>query len=460
MATERIAQFSDLDKNARAKIQKLADAAAESTLIGGELYAKYDVKRGLRDLSGRGVLCGLTHISEIIAFKDGEAESVPCEGELYYRGINIHSLIDGFLAEGRYGFEETVYLLLFGRLPGKDELDEFNKILIDFRRLPRYFVRDVIMKAPSKDMMNMLSRSVLSLYPYDDFADDISAANVLRQILQLISQFPLLSVYGYNTYRHYHDEKSLVIHKPLDKGSAAENILHLLREDKSFTPLEARILDICLILHAEHGGGNNSTFTTHVVSSSGTDTYSTVVASLSSLKGPRHGGANIKVAGMFKDLKKNVKKITEASVTEYLRKILDKQAFDGLGLIYGMGHAVYSLSDPRADILRGYVKQLAVEKGREDDYAMYEMVERLGPEIINEKRKIYKGVSANVDFYSGLLYNMLGLPAELYTPFFAIARIAGWGAHRLEELCNNGKIIRPNYMALSKRTEYTKLSER
>jgi len=448
-------------KELNEKITMLAEMAKNSTIIDNSYYAKYDVKRGLRDISGKGVVCGLTEISEIISSKENEdGTSSPAEGELYYRGYNIKDLIRGIVEEDRFGFEEITYLLLFGELPSKEELCDFCEILAELRTLPRYFVRDVIMKAPSTDMMNTLSRGVLSLYPYDDKADDISIPNVLRQQLQMIAQFPLLAVYGYNTFRHYHGGESLIIHKPHRKYSTAENILHMLRDDSNFTKLEAKLLDICLILHAEHGGGNNSSFTTHVVSSSGTDSYSAIAASLGSLKGPRHGGANIKVSLMFEDLKKTVKNLTEENVRQYLCDLLDKKAFDGAGLIYGMGHAVYSISDPRCEILKGFVKQLAVEKGKEKEYELYAMVERLAPEVIAEKRKIYKGVSANIDFYSGFVYSLLGLPKELYTPFFAMARIVGWSAHRIEELSNAGKIIRPGYISVAKRRNYIKIDER
>lgn len=442
-------------------IEKLSSLAMGNDVIDSSFYQLYDVKRGLRDINGKGVIAGLTEISEIVSFKkDADGTEHPCEGELYYRGYNIQDLIKGFLEGDRLGFEETAYLLLFGLLPTKPELTDFCEMLCDLRRLPKYFVRDLIMKAPSTDMMNTLSRGVLSLYPYDELADDITIPNVLRQILQLLVQFPLLSVYGYTTHRHFHGGESLIIHNPQDNMSTAENILHLIRPDNKFSRLEARILDLCLVLHAEHGGGNNSSFTTHVVTSSGTDTYSVIAASLGSLKGPRHGGANIKVVQMFDDMKNNLKDYSEAAITDYLVKLLNKEGFDKSGLIYGMGHAVYSLSDPRANILRHFVDKLAAEKHMEAEYGLYEKVERLAPQIIAEKRKIYKGVSANVDFYSGLVYSMLNIPLELYTPIFAVARIAGWGAHRLEELVNNGKIIRPGYKSVAPRRVYSELDKR
>ncbi len=443
-------------------IKSLAIMAKESTYIKSEYYDKYDVKRGLRDINGKGVLTGLTEISDIISSKtNAEGKSVPCKGELYYRGIKIEDIVNGFAGSGnRFGFEETAYLLLFGKLPNNDELKKFIEILGGFRRLPNSFVRDIIMKAPTNDMMIALSRSVLTLYSYDSNPDDISIPNVLRQCLQLIAEFPLLAVYGYNVYKHYYNSESLLIRKPNPEYSIAENLLYILREDGKFTPLEAELLDICLVLHAEHGGGNNSSFTTHVVSSSGTDTYSSIAASLGSLKGPRHGGANIKVVKMIEDMKANLPDYSDESVTKYLEALLDKKAFDKSGLIYGMGHAVYSLSDPRADILKSYIKALACEKHAQSEYALYEKIQRLAPEIIGKKRSIYKGVSCNIDFYSGFLYNMLGLPVELFTPIFAIARVVGWSAHRIEELSNNGKIIRPGYNAVCEYKEYVARDDR
>ncbi len=442
------------------EILALSKKCQEST-IDPALYDKYEVKRGLRDLNGHGVLTGLTEVGEIEAYITKDGVSTPTEGHLYYRGYDLYDLVDGFIKDDRFGFEEVTYLLLFGKLPTKKELTEFNQILAKYRTLPTSFVRDIIMKAPSRDMMNTLARSVLTLYSYDEKADDTSIPNVLRQSLQLISLFPLLSVYGYRTYKHYHDGESLIIHTPDPNLSTAENILYTLRKDQKYTPLEAKILDIALIIHAEHGGGNNSTFTNHVVSSSGTDTYSTVAASLGSLKGPKHGGANIKVVQMFEDMKVNIKNWEdEAEVKDYLNKLLDKEAFDKSGLIYGMGHAVYSLSDPRAKILKSFVESLSVEKGMHKEFALYSAVERLAPEVISAKRKMYKGVSANVDFYSGFVYSMLGLPTELYTPIFAISRISGWSAHRIEELINAGKIIRPAYMNVAPHVPYIHINDR
>ncbi len=429
--------------------------------IDPNLYTKHEVKRGLRDINGKGVVAGLTEISEVCSSCVVDGQTVPCDGKLYYRGVDVEDIVRGFIHDDRFGFEEVVYLLLFGTLPNGDELKNFNKILGSYRSLPTSFVRDVILKAPSPDMMNALARSVLMLYSYDENADDISIPNVLRQCLQLIALFPQLSVYGYQASSYYHDGQSLIIHAPDPNLSTAENILHMLRADSKYTHLEAKLLDMSLVLHAEHGGGNNSSFTTHVVTSSGTDTYSAISAALGSLKGPKHGGANIKVVRMFDDMKRNIKDYNdEKAICEYLRALLHKEAFDRAGLIYGMGHAVYSLSDPRARVFKKFVERLAEEKGRLEEFKLYSSVERLAPLIISEERKIYKGVSANVDFYSGFVYSMLDLPPQLFTPIFAIARIAGWSAHRIEELVNQSKIIRPAYKAIHDRTEYKELNER
>ena len=429
--------------------------------IDEELFAKYNVNRGLRKRNGEGVLAGLTDISMIQSYTMIDREVVPCEGKLFYRGINIEDIVEGFISEDRYGFEETCYLLLFGELPNQKQLDDFKAMIADYRQLPTNFVRDIIMKAPSRDMMNMLARSVLTLYAYDDNGSDTSIPNVLRQSIQLISLFPVLAVYGYQSYAHYEMGQSLFIHPPKEELSVAENILHLLRPDSKYSKLEAKLLDMALVLHAEHGGGNNSTFTTHVVSSSGTDTYSAIAAALCSLKGPKHGGANIKVVEMFADLKEHVKDWKdEDEIRAYLLKLLNKEAFDHAGLIYGMGHAVYSISDPRSKILSRFVRRLSEEKGREDEYHLYTSVEKLAKEVIAKERKIYKGVSANIDFYSGFIYSMLGLPHELYTPLFAIARIAGWCAHRMEELVNGNRIIRPAYKAVAPTREYVPLKDR
>ncbi len=437
------------------EIRRLAELCAQNNAIDPELYTRYDVKRGLRDLNGKGVLTGLTEISEVIP--QGENGG----GQLFYRGYDVKQLVKGFLQDKRFGFEETTYLLLFGELPTINQLGDFNTLLSDYRSLPTSFVRDIILKAPSHDMMNTLARSVLTLYSYDENADDISPANVLRQCLQLIALFPMLSVYGYQAYSHYHDGNSLFIHNPVSELSTAENILHILRPDSRYTPLEAHILDLALVLHAEHGGGNNSSFTNHVVTSSGTDTYSAMAASLGSLKGPRHGGANLKVVRMFEDMKAHLPDWQdEDAIREYLVALLEKRAFDREGLIYGMGHAVYSISDPRAEIFKSFVEQLASEKGMQDEYRLYTTVERLAPQVIAERRRIYKGVSANIDFYSGFVYRMLNLPMELYTPIFAVARISGWSAHRMEELLGMGKIIRPAYKSVQDHRDYVPMDAR
>ncbi|MBR2524248.1 MAG: citrate/2-methylcitrate synthase [Clostridiales bacterium] len=424
--------------------------------IDPELYSKYDVKRGLRDLNGKGVLTGLTEVSEIVASKVIDGKTVPCDGELYYRGINVKDLIGNLAPEDHFGFEEIAFLLLFGKLPTIDELNGFSRILAEYRTiLPKNYVRDVIMQKPSNDIMNNLARGVLNLYAYDQNPDDQSIQNVLRQSLELLAFFPMISVYSYQAKQYYNDKGSFIIHRPSPELSTAENFLYMLRPDKKFTPLEAKILDIALILHAEHGGGNNSTFTTHVVSSSGTDTYSSVAASLSSLKGPKHGGANIKAMRMFQEIKRNVSDWTDdEELKAYIEKILHKEAFDNAGVIYGMGHAVYSISDPRALIFKDYVEQLSREKNRMAEFEFYTKVEKISAELIAKERRIFKGVSANIDFYSGFVYSMLGLPVELFTPLFAIARIAGWSAHRIEEINNAGKIIRPAYMCVQPRQEY------
>lgn len=439
---------------------KYAEISRERGKIDIDLYDKYGVKRGLRDKNGNGVLAGLTAISEITAFKETDEGRIPCDGVLKYRGINVIDLING-RGDNRYGFEEACYLLLFGKLPDKAQLEEFSSMLSSMRTLPTNFTRDVIMKASNKDLMNSITRSVLTLAAYDDLSADLELSNVLYQCLRLISCFPMLSVYAYQVYNYYESYDSLYIHRPDPELSTAENILRMLRPDMDYTALEAQVLDTALILHMEHGGGNNSSFTTHVVTSAGSDTYSVMAAALSSLKGPKHGGANIKVVEMIDDLKQNVRDTKDPEqVRAYLEKLVDKQAFDKKGLIYGMGHAIYSVSDPRAQVFKSFVKRLAVEKGREDDYALYSMIEQMGKEVISEKRKIYKGVSVNVDFYSGLVYSMLGIPYEMFTPIFAIARVVGWSAHRIEELINTDKIIRPAYRSVSDDQEYVSLEDR
>ena len=442
-------------------IREMAEKSVRNNGIRTEMYDYHHVFRGLRDLKGNGVVTGLTEISNVQSkIVDENGNVTPIDGILAYRGINVRDLVKGFLHDDRFGFEEATYLLLFSELPDMKQLERFRETLAEYRSLPTSFVRDMILKAPGKDMMNILSRSVLALYAYDENPDDTSVANVLRQCLQLIAVFPMLSVYSYQSFQHYHKDKSLFIHIPKPELSTAENLLHLLREDGQFSKLEAKILDLALVLHAEHGGGNNSTFTTHVVTSSGTDTYATIAAALGSLKGPRHGGANIKVVQMFEDMKKSINIKDEGQIKDYLMKLLNKEAFDRAGLIYGLGHAVYSISDPRADILMSCAKDLSEEKGFQEEYAFYETVARLAPEIIMSKRNMYRTVSPNVDFYSGLIYKMLDLPLELYTPIFATARISGWSAHRIEEIQNAGKIIRPAYINVKEDKDYIALNDR
>ena len=443
------------------EIIALSEKCTQNGVIDKTLYEKHHVNRGLRDLNGKGVVTGLTEISTINSSKIIDGKSVPCLGELYYRGIDINDIVEGFLADERFGFEETVYLLLFGELPNAEELKSFNTLLADSRKLPRNFVRDVVMKAPNKDIMNSLARSVLTLYSYDKNANDLSVPNVLHQSVQLIANFPQLMVYAYQAYNHYIRKKGLYIGHPDKNLSTAENILLLLRPDQQYSKAEAMLLDMALVLHAEHGGGNNSTFTTHVVTSSGTDTYSSIAASLCSLKGPKHGGANIKVHDMFEDIKAHVSDWKDDDeLSAYLVKILEKEAFDRAGLIYGIGHAVYSLSDPRAEIFKKHVGYLAWEKECTDEYELYNSIARLATDIIGKRRKIYKGVSPNVDFYSGFAYSMMNLPEELYTPLFATARIVGWSAHRIEEIINAGKIIRPAYASVASERPYVSLDER
>ena len=451
-----MANYAEIEKEA----QRYLDICVDHDRIDPALYDKFGVKRGLRDKDGKGVLTGITNISRIDAFEERDGKKVPCDGKLWYRGYNVYDLIKGLRGK-RYGFEETAYLLLLGDLPTAAQIKEFNDTLVRCRDLPTNFIRDVIMKAPSRDLMNSLTRSVLTLASYDDSVGDNSLQTQLEQCLKLISVFPMLAVYGYHAYNYYVNMGSMYIHRPRPELSAAENLLQMLRPDQSYTPLEAHVLDIALLLHMEHGGGNNSTFTTRVVTSSGSDTYSVMAAALSSLKGPKHGGANIKVMEMCQDIRKNVHDITdEDELKAYLGKIVDKEAFDRKGLIYGMGHAVYSLSDPRAVVFKGFVQQLAEAKGRKEDFNFYNAIERLAPQVIAEKRHIYKGVSTNVDFYSGFVYNMLDIPVELYTPIFAVARIVGWSAHRMEELVNVDKIIRPAYQSIMETRDYKPLDQR
>ncbi len=444
-----------------ALLDSWTSVAERACPVDPALYVEYDVKRGLRDLSGKGVLAGLTRIGDVVGHVVEGDQLVPAPGELIYRGIEVTDLVDGFIAGGQHGFEESAYLLLFGTLPSKDELAEFEGYLAEMRRLPRSFIYDGILRMPSRDMMNGLMRGVLGLYTLDPQSDDVDTRNVLRQSLHLIAKFPMLAVYAYQACMDEFHGKSLVIHKPDPTLGTAENFLHMLRRDCSFTDLEALVLDMTLVLHAEHGGGNNSSFTTHVVSSTGTDTYSAIAAALGSLKGPRHGGANLKVVEMFADMRGKLTDWTDdEAIADYLAKVLTKKEFDGRGLIYGMGHPVYSISDPRAVVLKGYAKQLADEKGFAEEFALHERVERIAPELIGGQRRVIKGVSANIDFYSGFVYRMLKIPAELYTPLFAISRVVGWSAHRLEELANGGKIIRPAYKSVTSPMDYVPIEER
>lgn len=444
-----------------ANLERWSELAVAASQIDPDLYGKYDVKRGLRDVTGRGVLAGLTRIGDVVGYTTDTGTSHPAPGELIYRGIEINDIVDGFAAEGRHGFEETSYLLLFGELPDAAELAEFEQTLAGYRKLPRQFVHNAILNLPSRDAMNALARSVLALYTLDKQADDTSVLSVLRQSLHLIAKFPMLSVYAYQAYMDDVHGESLVIHRPRPELSTAENFLHMLRPDSRYTALEAALLDLVLVLHAEHGGGNNSSFTTHVVSSTGTDTYSVIAAALGSLKGPRHGGANIKAIQMLDDLRGEIRDWEdEDEIAGYLGRLLAKEAFDRAGLIYGMGHPVYSISDPRTLILRRYAEKLAAEKGIASEFKLYERVERLAPEVIARSRTMYKGVSANVDFYSGFVYRMLDIPHELFTPLFAVSRVVGWCAHRVEEIASGGKIIRPAYKSVSPRGRYVPMSGR
>ena len=444
----------------KSSMESLQETLLNNHRIDPNLYIEYDVKRGLRDSAGKGVLTGLTEISDVNAYDLVNGRKIPAEGSLYYQGYNIYDLVNG-LEGHKFGFEGTIYLLLFGQLPSEKELEMFKEVMAQFETLSGRFVRDVVMKASNADIMNSMQRCILTLYTYDSRPEDISAENVLRQSIELIAKLPLIAVYSYHSYRHFRRDETLFIRNPQKGLSLAENILLMLRPDSTYTELEAKVLDIALMLHAEHGGGNNSTFTTHVVTSSGTDTYSSVAASIGSLKGPRHGGANLKVQDMFADIKAHVKNWTdEAEVEAYLCKILNKEAFDHSGLIYGMGHAVYTLSDPREVILKKFARKLAQEKGMMEEFALYELVERLGSRLVMEQRKMFKNVCANVDFYSGFVYTMLGIPKELFTPIFAIARIPGWSAHRLEEILNAGKIIRPAYKYVGHHQEFVAMPDR
>ena len=449
-------QYGDFGK----ETEELMTICERNDRIPPELFKEFGVKRGLRDVDGTGVLAGISNISRIDAFKTEDGKKVPCDGQLWYRGYNVIDLIHGFEGK-RFGFEEVAYLLLFGELPDAAKLGAFKSMLEECRQLPTNFTRDVIMKAPSKDIMNSLTRSVLTLASYDETIADQELHTQLEQCIKLISVFPMLAVYGYHAYNHYICDDSLYIHRPQEGLSAAENLLLMLRPDKAYTELEARVLDIALVLHMEHGGGSNSTFTTRVVTSSGSDTYATMAAALCSLKGPLNGGGDYQVMGMMKNIRDNVSDITdEEEVGEYIRKIVNREAYDKTGIVYGMGHPFYSISDPRALEFKKYVKLLAAEKGMDEEYALYEMIERIAPKIIAEERKIYKGVCINIDYYSGLLYKMLKIPAEMFTPLFAIARVVGWSAHRMEELVNSYKIIRPAYTSIAEIKEYVPINER
>ena len=450
----------ELNDNRNELFNELVKFCMVSGQIDQGLYTEYDVKRGLRDSNGKGVLTGLTEISDVIGAKVVDGVKMPCDGELYYQGYNVEDLIRG-IGTNRYAFEEITYLLLFGELPDVSQFESFKAVLTDLQELNGDFVRDVILHNPSGNIMNSLQKAILSLYSYDEKPDDISVPNVLRQCLQLIGKMPLISVYGYHGYRHFNLNKNLVIRTPKKEFSTAENILNMLRPDGKFTELEARVLDVALVLHAEHGGGNNSTFTTHVVTSTGTDTYSATAASIASLKGPKHGGANLKVQRMFVDLKSKISNWKdEDAIRSYLIAILDKEGFDHSGLIYGMGHAVYTISDPRERILKEYTRELAMEKGRMEEFELYDTVERIAAEVITKRRRLFKPVCANVDFYSGFMYSLLNIPEELFTPIFAIARISGWSAHRLEELVNQGKIIRPAYKYVGSHKSYVAMEDR
>ncbi|QNU68012.1 citrate/2-methylcitrate synthase [Ruminiclostridium herbifermentans] len=442
-------------------VDKKIDDIKKINYINLEQFVRYNVKKGLRNSDGSGVLVGLTEIGEVHGYVLYEGERKEDEGRLIYRGIDVVDLVKGFQQESRFGFEEVCYLLLFGELPSKVQLDEFVEVLSELRNLPEGFTEDMILKAPSSDIMNKLARSVLVLYSYDENPDSVDAKNLLRQSIELIAKFPTMVAYGYQAKSHYYGGKSLYIHNPRPDLSTAENILHLIRPDNKYTKTEAEILDLALVLHAEHGGGNNSTFAARVVSSTETDTYSAIAAAVGSLKGPKHGGANIKAMNMLQNIKENVSDWNdEEEIRNYLTKIMDKQAFDKAGLIYGLGHAVYTLSDPRTTLLKEKAHQLAIEKGREKEFLFYETVERIGPEVFCKKKGTSKNICANVDFYSGFVYDALGIPAELFTPLFAVARIVGWCAHRIEEVISNQKIIRPAYKSISKAKEYIPINQR
>jgi citrate synthase len=453
--------MSQVDINERNLIEKYSLMAEKNNHFDLELYNKYNVKRGLRNADSTGVLVGLTKIGDVHSYVMENNKKIPVEGVLYYRGINLYDFVLGFQEEKRYGFEECCYLLLFGELPNKQELRQFKDLLRERRFLPAGFTRDMILKAPSRNIMNKLARSVLVSYSYDDNPEDASVENIIRQSLELIAKFPILAAYGYQAYSHYYQGNSLHIHNPRHDYDTAENLLHLIRPDGEFTRSEAEILDLALVLHAEHGGGNNSSFVTHVVSSTGTDTYSVIASAIGSLKGSKHGGANLKVMEMMEDIKANVKDWEdEKEITNYLCKILNKEAFDGSGLIYGIGHAVYTLSDPRAMLLKQKASELAKEKGMQKEYNLYKLVEKLAPNAFYDMKKSDKVLCANVDFYSGFVYKMLNIPVELYTSIFGVARIPGWCAHLIEEKMVGGKIIRPAYKNVADEYNYIPLAER
>ncbi|MBS6195569.1 MAG: citrate/2-methylcitrate synthase [Clostridiales bacterium] len=457
MAAEEILEISEQHNQ---EFRELLQYCLASGRIDQNLYQEYDVKRGLRDSNGKGVLTGLTEISDVVGYKYEGGRKMPADGELFYQGYNVKDMVASF-EHRKQGFEETIYTLLFGRIPNARQFEMFNRILSDMMTLSNRFIRDVVMKASNPNLMNAMQRCVLTLYTYDENADGVAVENALRQSMQLIAKLPLIAVYSYHSYRHFRQDENLLIKNAKPELSFSENILYMLREDGRFTDLEAKVLDIALVLHAEHGGGNNSTFTNHVVTSSGTDTYSAIAASIGSLKGPKHGGANLKVQDMFEDIMANcVDWEDEEALKNYLNDILDKKVFDHAGLIYGMGHAVYTLSDPREVILKRYAKNLAIEKGKTREFALYERVERIAGELIMHKRKLFKPVCANVDFYSGFVYAMLDIPRELFTPIFAISRMAGWSAHRMEELVNAGKIIRPAYRYVGYHRDYLEVEDR
>ena len=456
MADSGMMDLGDL----RPDFERLFNECMNSGKIDQNLYVEYDVKRGLRDSNGKGVLTGLTEISDVVAFRKENGREVPIPGELYFQGYNVVDLLNGN-ENRRYAFEEITYLLLFGSLPDQKQLEDFIKVMTVFQELPNRFVRDVIMKASSNNIMNALQKSIVNLYSYDPAAEDISAENVLLQSMNIIAKMPLISVYAYWSYLHFVEDQMLFIQNPRPEYSTAENLLYILRPTGEFTPLEARVLDACLVLHADHGGGNNSTFTTHVVTSSGTDTYSAFTAAIASLKGYRHGGANLKVTKMFEDLEANVSNWRDpVEIENYLKRILDKEVFDKKGLLYGVGHAVYTESDPRAVVLKKYARELAIEKGRLEEFEFYTRVEDIAKRLVTEERKLFKPICVNVDFYSGFVYDMLGIPQELFTPIFAISRISGWSAHRLEEIINDGKIIRPAYKYVGHHRDYVPFDER